>query len=185
MLTGVNRREVSRFLTVEISHEDQVVRRRLVMTVEGIDLEALAQDALASVFRDDSGMEQLRYFERLLSGSTPEVLTLTFDEDNDGTTDDGDVERAGRRSGSSAAALLEPLLAALEKGEQRHPIGARHPLRIARCDPRDDFGQKGHGCLPLPPNRRARHQRPMLMRLQTTGRRRNRRTLPAHKLNNG
>jgi hypothetical protein len=125
LLMGIKRRELSRFLTVEISHDDQVVRRRVVMTIEGIDLEELAQDALASVFRDDSGMEQLRYFERLLSGSTAEVLSLTFDQDEEDTIEDGGGDGASRRSGSSTAALLEPLLAALEKGEAaagRDPI---------------------------------------------------------------
>lgn len=117
VLTDVKRRELSRFLTVEITDGEHVLQRQLVMTVEGIDMEALAQDALASAFRDDTGTDQLRYFERLLSGSTPGVLSLTFDEDDDATGDDGDAEQTGRRSSSSVAALLEPLLAALEKGE--------------------------------------------------------------------
>lgn len=116
-LTGIVKREVSTFLTVEISNGDQVLRRRLVVTVEGIDMTEVAQDALASAFRGEGGLDQLRYFERLLSGSTPEVLSLTFDEDEVAPNDDGETDPRGSRSGSSAAALLEPLLAALEKGE--------------------------------------------------------------------
>jgi hypothetical protein len=89
-------------------------------------------------------MEQLRYFERLLSGSTPEVLSLTFDEDKNGTTEDGDGERAGHRSGSSSAALLEPLLAALEKGEAaaaRDPViqSLGHLVDASRDQLPDDF----------------------------------------------
>jgi hypothetical protein len=125
VLTGVKRRELSRFLTVELADGPHVLRRRLVISVEGIDMEALTQDALASAFHDQSGTDQLRYFERLLAGSTPETLSLTFDEDNEVTADYTEDERSGRRSSSSVAALLEPLLTALEKGERD---AARDPV---------------------------------------------------------
>ena len=144
VLRGVKRRELSRFLTMEVFDENQVLRRRVVITVEGIDMESLAQDALASIFPDDSGLDQLRYFERLLAGSTSDALSLTFDEDDAPTAEEGDGEQQGRRSGSSVAALLEPLLSALEKGEA---AAARDPAIqsigyqvLARCDQLpDDF----------------------------------------------
>ena len=93
------------------------------MTVEG-DLEALAQDALASVFRDDSGWSSFGTSNACCraptGGSEPHIRRRQ-------RWDNRRRRRAsaGRRSGSSAAALLEPLLAALEKGEA---AAARDPV---------------------------------------------------------
>jgi hypothetical protein len=117
VLRCVRRRALSRFLTLEVSDGDQVMRRRVVVTVEGVDMDVLAEDALASAFREDGGLDQLRYFERLLSGSTPGVLSLTFDDDEDAEPAAEGGEQSDRPSRSATAAILEPLLAALEKGE--------------------------------------------------------------------
>ena len=117
------RRDLSRFLRVRVSADNDptALERLLTIELDGIDAGDLADEAITSMIREDDTLDPLEYLRQLLTGEESGSLGLSFDDDDR----KGDHDAEGEQDPSvapdahrprSTVPMLEAMLAALEQG---------------------------------------------------------------------
>jgi hypothetical protein len=134
-LRYVARRDVSRFLRVRVSADNDELERLLTIELEGIDAGDLAEEAITSLIREDETLDPLEYVRQLLTGEESSSLGLSFDDEDHNVENDEQGKRdpaaaADAHRPRSTVPMLEAMLAALEQG--RRGRGAELLADVAR-----------------------------------------------------